>query len=176
MFSQYELALEDHNRAVALARTKDSKAGTYLSRGVTRRFAGNVEGAIEDLSHAASLAPRFAQQYHCFIWEIRMLRGDPGDRVAAEAALEAAYDATTDAFDRKLVEACRGRVTADEMLSTATSDVMRCVAFYYLGARALVEDRRADAKNFFQNCRNTGVHDHAEYDLARWHLERLGNE
>ena len=71
---------------------------------------------------------------------------------------------------------CRGQVTADDVLSAATNDVMRCVALYYLGARALVEDRRADAKNLFQDCRDTGAYNHAEYELAGWHLERLGGD
>ena len=106
-----------------------------------------------------------------------MLRGGPGDQAAAEAALAAAQEATTgDAFDTMIVDACRGHPIADELLSIATSDVMRCVAFYYLGARALVDGRHAEAKAWFQKCRDTKVHDHLEYDLARWHLQQLEAE
>ncbi|MCH7591621.1 MAG: hypothetical protein IH989_02420 [Planctomycetes bacterium] len=174
-----ELALADHNAAVALA---PEKALVYLSRSVTRRFAGDMDRALEDLSRAAFLSRRLAHQSYLWIWEIRMLRGDPGDRDAAkaaleqaEAALEADRGAGTYAFDKKILDVCRGRLTTHEMVAEAgTNPLLRCIACYYLGARALVEGRRPEAKTFFQDVRDTEIYTHLEYDLAKWHLQQLG--
>jgi len=168
----YPLALADHDRAVALA--PPDVGIVYLGRGITRRFDGNVEGAIEDLSHAASLEPSWFLQCSQWIWEMRMLRGDPGDRKAAEAALARAEEEAKDVFEKTMIGVCRGHVAAEEALAAANTDKLRCWAYYYLGARALVEGRRTDAKALFQQCYDMGADKLAEHDLSRWHLQQLG--
>lgn len=176
IFGEYPLALADHDRAVALA---PEVPIVYLGRGITRRFAGDIEGAIEDFSHLASLAPqKWAVQSNLWIWEMRLLRDDPGDRQAAEEALDAAQRVPTTRLEKKMLDMCHGRLTADDVLPEATSDLLRCVTFYYLGARALVEGRRGDARAWFEKCRDTALHkvkrfDLPEFDMAQWHLEHL---
>ncbi len=170
IFGDYELALADHDRAIALA---PKQAMPYQGRGITRRFAGNVDGAVEDLTHAATLQPLWAVQMNQWTWEMLMLRGNPGDRERAEEALRAAREAVTDPFEERMLEVCRGEVTSDDAFLDVRDDLLRCVTFYYLGARALVDRRQNDAKLLFERCVSTGVHNQPEFDLAQWHLDRL---
>ncbi|MEE8154462.1 MAG: serine/threonine-protein kinase [Phycisphaerales bacterium] len=175
IFGEYELALADHDRAVALATNEPL---VYLGRGLTRRFAGHVEAAIEDFSLLASLNPSWAVQGHQWIWEMRALRNGPGDREAASAALAAAQEAATSPLEHKMLEMCRGDLSAEDLLPFAKNNVMLSVTYYYLGARALVEGRRGDAKTWFGQCRDTVLQTGKgfalpEFDLARWHLKQL---
>ncbi len=166
----YELALADHERAIACA---PDEAMPYQGRGITRRFAGNVNGAVEDLTCAAALEPGWAVQMNQWIWEMLMLRGNPGDRERAEEALRAAGQAATHPFEERMLQVCRGEVTSDEAFLDVRDDLLRCVSFYYLGARALVDRRHDDARLLFERCVSTGVHAQPEFDLAQWHLDRL---
>ena len=64
----------------------------------------------------------------------------------------------------------------DDVLPAIADDSERCVALYYLGARALVEGRREDATHFFQSSLDTDQRIEDEYWLARWHLKRLAGD
>ena len=170
IFGDYEKALADHDRAVAFA---PKHPMPYHGRSITRRFAGNVDGAVEDVTRAAALRPAWAAQMNQWIWEMLMLRGDPGDRERAEEALQAAGKVVTDPFEKRMLEVCRGEVTSADAFLDVRDDVLRCVTFYYLGARALVDRRHNDARLLFERCVSTGVHSQPEFDLAQWHLDRL---
>ncbi|UCC31140.1 MAG: protein kinase, partial [Phycisphaerales bacterium] len=104
IFGDYRLALADHERAIALA---PKQAMPYQGRGITRWLAGDVDGAVEDLTRAATLQPPWAVQMNQWIWEILMLRGNPGDREKAEEALRAAERAATDPFEVRMLGVCR---------------------------------------------------------------------
>ncbi len=170
LLGNYELALADHNRAVALA---PEEAQLYVSRGLTRGLAGLIDAAIDDLTHAPTLDPTWTLQCSLWIWEIRMLRGEPGDQEAADAALATAAAATGDPFDKKYVDICRGDLGPAEALAAAKTDDQRFFMNYYLGARALVEGRREDAKLLFEACVASPAYAYSEYDLARGHLRGL---
>ena len=102
-----------------------------------------------------------------------MLRGNPGDRERAENALRAAGQTVTDPFQERMLEVCRGEVTSDDAFLDVRDDDLRCVTFYYLGARALVDRRHDAARLLFERCVSTDVHNQPEFDLAQWHLDRL---
>ena len=168
VLGDYETALADHDRAIALA---PEKALLYVSRGLTRGLAGHTDEAIEDLTHAPSLDSTWTLQCGLWIWQMRMLRGEPGDQQAADAALAAAE--TDKPFEKKYVDVCRGDLGPAEALAAAKTDEQRFFMSYYLGARALVEGRREDAKGLFEACVAHPVHEYSEYDLARAYLRRL---
>jgi serine/threonine protein kinase/Tfp pilus assembly protein PilF len=172
---RYETALEDHDRAVALA---PDNGQPYKGRGVTRWMAGDIDGAINDLERAASLEGDRGAQCYLWIWEMRMLRNGPGDREAAEDALAAAESAAKS--DRRvtgLIDVWRGRQAADDHLAGLArlgdpTDVPQ--AHYYLGAKSLVDGRTQEAAGHFERAADPVLHAFDEYDLARWHLTRLG--
>ena len=176
LLGNYNKALADHDRAIALAPDVSGRHGSqlYVSRGLTRALAGDIDEAIKDLTHAPSLDPTWTLQCSLWIWEMRMLRGEPGDQQAAEAALATAAAAETgDPFDKSYVDVCRGDLGPAEALAAAKTDDQRFFMNYYLGARALVEGRREDAKNRFEACVASPVYEYSEYDLAQGHLRRL---
>jgi tetratricopeptide (TPR) repeat protein len=170
-FGDLELAIQDHERAVAL---EPSEAIVYQGRGVTRRLMGDVDGAIEDLTRATQLRQTRGVQWNLWIWEMHMLRDGPGDRDAAAAALAlAAERITSDPMDRVCIGICAGSISADDALQAARNPRDRAFAYYYLGARALVDGRPVDAKVYFQKCRDLNVYTTDELAFAEWHLQRL---
>ena len=77
-----------------------------------------------------------------------------------------------------MLEMFRGDLSAEDLLPHAENDVMLSVTYYYLGARALVEGRRGEAKTWFEQGGDTVLEsakgiDLPEFDLAQWHLEQL---
>jgi len=168
----YALAMADHDRAIALA---PQVGRVYQGRALTRLFAGDIEGALEDLSKAAYLYRETANQSNLWIWEIGMLTHDPRHVEAAEKALVAARDTAMDDFDKRVVDMCRGDLSPDHLLSLTTDELERAMVHYYAGAKALVGGDRAQAVKWFQ-AYPVELHDHLEYDLAKWHLEQLGKQ
>ena len=173
MLGHLEAALADHERAVALAPTSGL---VYVGRGVTRRMAGDEEGAINDFARAAELDPGWFLQAQQWIWEIRMTRDGSEDREAAAQALERARGRTSNSFEMAMLGVSLGEVTPDEAFAEAKTDRLRSVAHYYVGARFLVEGRRDDARAHFEQCLARGAHDLPEADLARWRLRQLSDK
>jgi tetratricopeptide (TPR) repeat protein len=171
IFGQCDLALKDHNRAIALA---PDEAILYASRAITQRFLEHIDLAIEDLAEATRLDSTWALQGNLWVWEMRMLRDNPGDREAASTALAAAQSANTgDSTDQLYVDICRGAVTPEQALTRARTDRERFFTYYYLGAKALVDGQRAEARDWLRKCVSCGVYRPPEFDLARWHLDQL---
>lgn len=171
IFGQYESALKDHDRAIAL---RPDVGILYQGRALTRRMAGDAEGAIEDLARAAQLDPEQFLQAQQWIWEIRILRDGAGDREAAAQALTAARARAVKPFEVAMVGVSLGEIPPDRALAEAKTDRLRCVAHYYIGSRLLVEGLREAAMAHFEQCLAGGAHDLPETDLARWHLPRRG--
>ncbi len=173
-----ELALTDHDRAVAMA---PHAPRVYLGRGITRRVAGDIAGAIKDFSKMAAVDPQqWAVQGNQWIWEVRLLRDDPGDREAAVAALAAAQEAATKPIHDKMLAMCRGELSAEELLREAENGVPPWM-YYYLGVKARVDGRRGDAEIWFKLCRDIALQDAKnldlpEFDMAGLHLRQLGEE
>jgi tetratricopeptide (TPR) repeat protein len=166
----YEAAIEDHNRAVSL---RPDAGLTWKGRGVTNYMRGEIDAAIRDLEHAASLPGDRAVQCGLWIWEMRMLRDAPGDREAAEEILQKVEQAAQgNSVWEGLFAVLRGRQTPDECLSPLQGDDLAQVC-YYLGAEALVNDREDEAAEYFEEAADFVLHGHDEFDLARWHLGQL---
>jgi len=171
MSGNYSLALADRDRAVALA---PEIGHVFAGRGITHRLLGHIDLAIEDLSTASKLNSTWTLQCKLWIWEMRRLRGEPGDREAAATALAQAKSTTNeDPFDQLYVDICSGATAAEQALPKCTTDRQRFFAYYYLGAKALVDGRAAEAEDWFKKCVAVGIHQSQEFDLARWHLEQL---
>jgi len=178
-------ALEDNNRAVALA----PQNGLALrGRGVTRYMMGDRSGAIADLEEAARYLDDRVVTLYLWIWEMRMLRNEPGDREAAEHAFTLAENASqTQNLAEKasqkqnlavgLMAMWRGERSPEEHLASLTKADDRAQVHYYLAVQALVAGHREQAIEHFHRVVDPPVlHRWAEFDLALWHLQRLKEE
>lgn len=167
----YKGSIEDYDRAVALVPRTDF---VRIGRANARRYAGDIDGAIADLGTAMDLAPRrWGLQCCLWIWELRMLRGAPGDREAAESALDAGQGLAATALERLAVGMYRGEVPADVLATARKTPPEACGVFYCLGAKALVDENVDEARRFFELSVAAGVDNTPEYDLARWQLKRI---
>ncbi len=185
MEDEYDAALQDHDRAVAFS---PDMPRVIRGRGITHYMKGDTDGAIRDFKRAAVVAieegkersddemASSAVQCYLWIWEIRSLRNEPGDREAAARALDLAEQAAQPyPLARDMMAVWRGRKNADEYLrSLARRPDDQAQVHYYLGVQALVEGRRHEAVNHFNVAANPVLNQWEEFDLARWHLRRLG--
>ncbi len=169
----YEGALPFRDAAVALA---PKMIIAYLNRSLGRRFAGRVEEALEDLGRAELLdktRTKCTLQCELWKWEMLMLRSGTGDKEAAERALALAEEVAEDQLEKNLVAACRGTLDSQSALAAASTPRAKCMISYYLGAKALVDKRSNEARNYFEQCMQTQQDSRPEFELARWHLTKL---
>lgn len=96
---------------------------------------------------------------------------DGDSEAASQALVEAA--STADSFEKAVVETLRGNITPAQMQAQAKDDNERCGASYYLGVKALLENRNEEAISYFEKSASSNQHQLPEYDLARWHLRDL---
>jgi serine/threonine protein kinase len=178
-----EEALIDHDRSVALALKVPF---VYISRGITRRFAGDIDGAIEDFERAVKLEPqKWTEQGKSWIWETLMLRNEPGDREVAEKALAEARQFAGDhlsSLEQMVLGILTGETSTEDALAAKGANWLPCVVSYYLGARRLVDGNEAEAREYFTRCVEAGQlivkkgiqkDTLPEHELAHLHLRRL---
>ena len=103
-----------------------------------------------------------------------MLRGGTGDRKAADLALTLAERAVGNPFEKSVVAACRGLSDGKAALAAPMHPNLQCCAYYYLGAKALVDGRTDEARALLQKSFDAGPNELPEFYLARWHLAQLG--
>ncbi len=170
---RYEQALEDNNRAVGLApRVPRVRVG----RALTRRFLGDIDGAVADLQVAADLIPPDKSDttwfFQCrqWIWEMLMLRGRPQDRQTAAALLAETKQKASTNLERLMIGLTAGTVDAEKVLPRLGSPLLRAIASYYAGARALVEGRNEQAAKYLRAAVEGAPTDSPEWELASWHL------
>lgn len=174
LVGDYDGAIADFQIAAQLA--DDTHKGRPLrQQAVTRYMAGDVEGALKGLASAAEYLGDKVVTLYLRVWEIHRLRDAPGDREAAQVAWEkaeavAAYQPLAQLF----VQYWRGEIGEDEYIKRLPTEDDRAQGYYYLGVRALVDGDKKKATEHFQRVVSAPTfHRWPEYDVARWHLQRL---
>lgn len=168
----YEGALQDCNIAAALA----PENGLVLrGRGITKYMMGDIDGAIEDLEEAAKYLESRVVTLYLWIWEMRMLRDAPGDRAAASKAFNLAEEAAAaQELAVGLMAMWHGERTVKEHLDSLTEANDRAQVHYFVGIKALVAGRKDEAVAHFRQAVDPPVlYQWGEFELARWHLQRL---
>ncbi len=174
VLGDYEQALRYHDGAIALA---PPTSHAYLSRALTRRYAGQVDGAIADFQAARSLDPvKWAFQVELWTWEMLSLRASEGDAAKAAAALATAAADVRSPLERQVLAICRGEGDSEAALAVARTDAERCCVYYYLGSKALVDGRVDEARLLFQRALDAGAAETPESDLSRWRITQLARK
>jgi hypothetical protein len=162
--------LADHDKAIALT----PAVYTYAGRSVTRRIAGNISGALEDIREAIGRAPQNSACLHLLAWEIYRLEPSAIDPVAATTELAAASAVAADPWEQALVAYFTGQMDENELLSSAgLDDTRHAEAFYYAGVKALAEGRTDAGLSSLRHNINFRFADSDEYGLAKLHMANV---
>ncbi len=169
ILGDYEQALTFHDGAIAF---RPKNFMVIISKALTLRFAGQIDEAIKELDHLIQIDKKkdWATQAKLWIWEMRMLRQSPNDQALAIQDLKMAEQFATGAFTLSVIDMIKGSKKNVEALKATNNPGLRCCAYYYLAAKALVDGRAKTAKTLLRECLNTKSQGLPEYELARWHL------
>jgi lipoprotein NlpI len=159
--------MTDHNRAIELW----TGPNTFAARGVTRRYIGDVDGALSDFGQVIARVPNESALIHLWVWEMLMLRGSPGDREKATESMSGARTAAArNQWHQLIISTITGEVSSETLLAEAKDTEQRGEALYALGSRALVDGNNEEARRWFQRCCDLGAVSYTEFDLAMLHL------
>lgn len=167
ILGEYPRALQLHDAAAALA---PRTGRVYLARGLTRRMAGDFDGAMNDFETAKPLRDSFGTQVELWKWEMFKERNQSGDDTLAGAALQAAAEIADSPLEKELAAICAGNSDGRDALQVHHRAPLKCTIYYYLSIKALLEGRRDAARELLESALATKAHDLPEFDLARWHL------
>jgi tetratricopeptide (TPR) repeat protein len=159
---RYAEALADHDRALSI---EPENADYCSGRGVTRWLSGDFNGAAADIEGFLSKTSGATDERAfkmLWLWQIYATLGD-AER-AATALEEAA--AMPGEWPAHIIAYVRDQSSIDEVITKSTDNGKKCEAYYYFGAKALVDGRKADAAEWFKKCVDLRYRDYAEYDLA----------
>jgi lipoprotein NlpI len=176
-------ALADYTRAIEL----DPKfALFYNNRGNVKYDQGLWIEALADYRKALDLrASGWEGEEYAWlrIWLLSARLGGPGDLEEANKELSGHFQTERPGKDgdwgSQTARFLVGELSEADFLKAAesadegVSKAQRCEAYFYAGARHLINRRTAEAKEYFQKCVATGLKSFAEYQSAQAELKRL---
>ncbi|TCS64357.1 tetratricopeptide repeat protein [Varunaivibrio sulfuroxidans] len=169
-----EGAIADYSRVLKLT---PGDAQSFLSRGVLRFYNDDFDRAALDFKSAARFARPELERYALLWLYVADRRGD----VKRDADLQD-YLRTIDLtpwpgvilkhFDAKASreDVERGIAQSDDVKGQRRR---ACVAYYFLGQKALIDGDPIQAKTDFNRAVQTGVTDYRQYEAAQFALRRL---
>lgn len=169
-------AISDFSKAISF---EPAHAGTYESRAYARYEAGAWRDALADFRKRCDVSPQ-NQDYPRL--RIFLLRARLGERREAGEELSAFWNARSAGaagWTGRLAAFLSGRLSEAELLAAAVSadpDLDRkrhCEAWFYAGTLNLIDGKRDQARECFQNCLKTGVKHFTEFAGAAAELRRL---
>ena len=166
-------AIADYGQAVRL---KPDFATAYNSRGIALLYRGRHAEAGNDFATAFDLGDGELKRY-AMLWRYIAFERDGQDAPAQLAADARAVD--LDRWPGVLARYYLGESSTDAVLAEAESKdpITRrerlCVAYFFLGQRALLRGDPSHAKDYFRSTLDTGVTAFAQYAAAERELLRL---
>jgi TolB-like protein/tetratricopeptide (TPR) repeat protein/tRNA A-37 threonylcarbamoyl transferase component Bud32 len=174
---QPERALETLQRAVEAG----EKAGASGARGGERVSLGAQYyrmGKLREAEQSFARGVKFLsiddplRDYALLYWRGLAERGgdarEPARLMRERLAIESDKKWLND-----LLAFSDGRIDEEELVGKTKRSTERCEAFYVMGARALAQGRRADAKRYFESAIATRATGYLEYDFASAELKLL---
>jgi len=169
-----EGALTDLTKGIKL-NPKNGEA--YRNRGYVLYDQQSWAGALPDFRKACDLNPAVKDYPQLRIW---LIRARLGERDAATRELaQFLKGRKADDWPRKIMRFLIGELPEAEFLKAAESEnaktdgERKCEATFYVGSRSLIDGDKDKAKEYFQQCLDTGVKTFAEYRSASAELTAL---
>lgn len=171
---EIEAAFQDTQDAVRL----DPKSGGHVAlRGTVKHIKGDLAGAVADYREAARLDP--TEPFDPLLEFLAL--NELGKRDEAKAALRGLLKRWPDAeWPAPLAHRLLGDID-DAALQKAAGNGTEILRKYqdfdwhfYLGALAMIEGDKAQARTYLDHVVDTDMRQFLEYSIARMFLERLG--
>jgi tetratricopeptide (TPR) repeat protein len=172
MLGRYEEAEQDYGRALELVLPED-RFWVLMSRGLLHLLRGRDDAAVVDLEESMRLGETL-QYPGLWLWIVHVRNG----------RLAEAHKAVTEALDRgewdlhatRLLRYYLDEVDQDVLVSLARDKEQQCEAFFYVGARAMVEGREGESYDWYWKCAQTLVTEFVEYTMAVYYLRQARDE
>lgn len=162
-------SLRDSVDAISQAIKLKPEANLIAQRGVVLLELEQPHEALMDLQNAYSAAPDNVYPL-LFMWAHQDAFEQGVDIGASLDA--AALKPLSDEWQARLLEFCRGKARAEQLLAEAASSEQRCEALYYVGEQKRLAGDAAAAAPYFSDCMELGLTQFFEYRLARYRLRR----
>ncbi len=146
------------------------KAIRYHRRGIVRLAQAKYADAVNDFEASIRLRATGRIYPALMRWLALRLEGVPVDRASFEQNLDAPEDKP---WLAAVGSVYLGDIPPAEALALAQTPAARCETFFYLGARALVEDRLVEARSYLGEALATGAELQMEHALARAMLAQV---
>lgn len=165
---RYADAIADLSRAIDLEPTYSA---AWMFRGMTQEVTGDVEAALADYQQAATRnGPSGA---YARLWQYILMEASGRGPAARDLLAGAASPADADFWTNHLFELFTGSLSAEKLLAAAATDDERAEAHYYIGRKALLDDRADEAEAALAKCVALDRNDVLETDFARALLAQL---
>ncbi|MBU0637327.1 MAG: protein kinase [Planctomycetes bacterium] len=178
---EYDKSVECYGKALTGSGDTAGAMWHYYQRATPLWILGRTDEALADYE-------RFRIQYgrpwysdaRAFLILQQLGRPDEAQRI-----LESARREVQEAWLRQILRCLAGQLSPDELVADGrarNNPEQLCEAYYYAGEVHLLMDDRAEAREYFQLCVQTGVEFDPdsgmgtpmnEWELARWRLDTL---
>jgi serine/threonine protein kinase/Tfp pilus assembly protein PilF len=171
-------AITDLSCAIAL---DQGNPWAYYQRGVAHGDQGSWEDAIGDFERGLRLSPCNPAKFRLRLWVARARHGDGTEaRVDLSPALKTPSSGSPSCFLATVAAAMTGgspEESLGRLLGGGTlSKRESCIAYYYLGEKALLEGKKGPARDLLKKCLETQASREDEFESARAALASIASE
>ncbi len=161
-------AIADWTRVIEV---DPKKPCAFLFRGIAHEVLGSDDRAMADYEQAEVIRGPMGE--YAKLSKYLLLRKRGRVKAAADALNSHVPVEGKRVWTDRLFNSFSGRLSAEGLLTTATTDDERCEAHYYIGRKALFNGRPVEARNSFARCVDMKRQKIFETHLARSWLRRL---
>ena len=142
-------------------------------RGFAYEMLGAHELAMADYARLCEIDSAIAE--YGALWRYLILRQTGQEQAAEDILLSRTKEADVQSWADRLFGLFTGNLNYEDLLEAAATDDECAEAYYYIGQKALLENRRDDAKNALNQCIELNRHNILETNFARARLKGLEN-
>ena len=179
----YVAAVEDYNRAIAIAKDEGYHLGWYYyHRGTPLWILGRQEEAAEDFRNSYRLLARTS---YANIRLVLVLHEQGRHQEAEAAVADALLHIGGDNWLQSILTCLAGEMTPAQLVAAADTEggQQLCEGYYYAGEALLLKGRTDEAREMFSSCvdmsnpidRGNFRDRLSEFELAAWRLSQMAS-
>jgi len=178
---EYEEAVESYDDIITRSGPGPADVWYYYQRATPLWILGRPEEALADYRRVRTLLGRaLYSDVRSYIILRDLGRDDEAQKIWDDAVRD-----TDEAWIRRILRCLAGKFTPEKLVGGPEgrdNPEQLCEAYYYAGEACLLADQKAEARQWFEKCLETGVQFDPdigqaipmnEFELAQWRLETL---